>query len=340
MSEGNNEKKCWMVRAGKGGILFEDFRGNKYVSVGWEKAGDLTAVNTREDIRRILGRCYPEYNTFKIGQTAGTLLRFCSEISVGDRVVTYNPATRGYLRGEITGKYQFTGTPDDNAHRMGVKWDEELVSRDALGAVAKNALGALQTIFEIPAYAAGEIFRDSDAATPDIQASLDAREAEEQAEEIEASGENRAEDALERVKDKIMALDWLPMQHLVAAILRAMGNKTTVAGHGIQGMDVVASSNLLILGGHRIVAEVKHHRGKTMGVDEVRQFRGAMSDGDRGLFVSTGGFTQQAQAEMRTRPLVELVDLDKLARLVVEHYDNFDPEGRALLPLVKIYWPM
>ena len=46
-----------------------------------------------------------------------------------------------------------------------------------------------------------------------------------------------------------------------------------------------------------------------------------MSDEDRGLFVSTGGFTTDAKSEMRVRPLVELVDLKDLARLVIDHYD-------------------
>lgn len=337
MSESGNDKKCWMVRAGKDGILFENFREKGYVSVGWEKAGDLTAVNTRADIRRVLERRYPEYSASSIGQTAGTLLRFRSDISVGDRVVTYNPAAREYSRGEVEGEYQFTDAPDDKAHRRGVKWDEELISRDALSPVAKNALGALMTIFSVPGEVAQEIFGDSPALEGERDS--DALEVDEQAEIERASGEARAAESLEMVKDKIMALDWMQMQHLVAAILRAMGNKTTVAGRGIPGMDVIASSDLLILGGRRIVAEVKHRRG-SMGVEEIRQFRGAMSDGDRGLFVSTGGFKKVAEAEMRGRPLVELVDLDKLARLVIEHYDNFDPEGRALLPLVKMYWPM
>ena len=32
-------------------------------------------------------------------------------------------------------------------------------------------------------------------------------------------------------------------------------------------------------------------------------------------------------------------DLDGLAELVVAHYEAFDLEGRALVPLVKVFWP-
>jgi restriction system protein len=36
---------------------------------------------------------------------------------------------------------------------------------------------------------------------------------------------------------------------------------------------------------------------------------------------------------------VTLVDLNDLASLIVTHYDRFDSDGRALVPLVKVYWP-
>jgi len=59
------------------------------------------------------------------------------------------------------------------------------------------------------------------------------------------------------------------------------------------------------------------------------------------LFICTGGFTREAryEAERSTFPLT-LVDLDDLADLIVSHYESFDLEGRALIPLVRIYWPV
>ena len=37
---------------------------------------------------------------------------------------------------------------------------------------------------------------------------------------------------------------------------------------------------------------------------------------------------------------ITLVDSDYLANLIVEHYDSFDSEGRSLIPLKKVYWPI
>jgi hypothetical protein len=56
--------------------------------------------------------------------------------------------------------------------------------------------------------------------------------------------------------------------------------------------------------------------------------------------LSTGGFTKEAKYEGdRSNSPATLIDLDELARLVVTHYDNFDLEGRTLIPLVKVFWP-
>jgi restriction system protein len=56
--------------------------------------------------------------------------------------------------------------------------------------------------------------------------------------------------------------------------------------------------------------------------------------------VSSGGFSADAKFEAeRTRVPITLVDLDDLANLIVEYYENFDSAGRSLLPLTRIYWP-
>lgn len=125
------------------------------------------------------------------------------------------------------------------------------------------------------------------------------------------------------------------MEELLASILRAMGYKAKVSPKGPdRGVDVIASPDGLGLTQPRIKAEVKHRNG-SMGAPVIRGFIGALREGDSGLFISTGGFTREAryEAERSTYPLT-LVDL------IVSHYESFDLEGRALIPLVRIYWPV
>ncbi|MCH7686543.1 MAG: restriction endonuclease, partial [Planctomycetes bacterium] len=131
------------------------------------------------------------------------------------------------------------------------------------------------------------------------------------------------------------------MEHLVAALLRGMGYKARVTPTGPdRGRDVIASPDGLGLQQPRIIAEVKHRPRESIGSQQVRGFLGALRASDCGIFVSTGGFTKEAgyEAERAAVPIT-LVDLDDLATLVVDNYEGFDTDGRALLPLIRVYWP-
>jgi restriction system protein len=77
-----------------------------------------------------------------------------------------------------------------------------------------------------------------------------------------------------------------------------------------------------------------------MGAPEIRAFLGGRHSGDRGLYVSTGGFTREAYFEAeRATNVTHLMNLDGLAQALIDNYDRIDERGRALLPLTKIYWP-
>ena len=76
-------------------------------------------------------------------------------------------------------------------------------------------------------------------------------------------------------------------QEIVAAILRAMGYKTRVAGDGPdRGVDIFASPDGLGLQEPRIFVAVKHRNGQ-MGAPAIRSFLGGREPGDRCLYVST-----------------------------------------------------
>lgn len=76
-----------------------------------------------------------------------------------------------------------------------------------------------------------------------------------------------------------------------------------------------------------------------MGAPAVRSFIGGFRAGDRGLYVSTGGFTKEARYEAdRANVPVRLLDLDSLVRNYVEVYDKADDETRSTLPPTRIWW--
>ena len=262
--------------------------------------------------------------------------RFLRVFRVGDRVITYDPASRKYLAGDIEGDPRYRlgeigGLPLVRA----VKWQGE-VSRDELSLPTRNSLGAISTLLQVPDTAAAEIEAKlagrPAAAKPKIEEDA-AQDEKELLRDIQARSH-------EFVKDKISQLDWAQMQLLVAGLPRAMGYKTRVSPPGSdRGKDIVASPDGFGFESPRIVVEVKHRRG-TMGAPEVRSFLGGRHKDDKGLYVSTGGFTREAQyeAERSNIPLT-LMDLDELAKAVAEYYDRMDTETRSLVPLIRVYWP-
>jgi restriction system protein len=106
-----------------------------------------------------------------------------------------------------------------------------------------------------------------------------------------------------------------------------------------RGVDIVAFSDPLGATGPRIKVQVKRRADK-IGAPELRSFFGVLSDGDIGIFISTGGFSSDAQSEARNHAgrRISLLDSDDLIDLWVEHYDRIPELARQLLPLKPIYY--
>ena len=119
-----------------------------------------------------------------------------------------------------------------------------------------------------------------------------------------------------------------------------MGYKTRISPTGPdRGKDIIASPDGLGFENPRIVVEVKH-RNQQIAADEIRSFLGGRHQNDKGLYVSTGGFSKEAhyEAERANIPLT-LMDINELVQAIIEHYEKLDIETQRLLPMRKIYWP-
>ena len=264
--------------------------------------------------------------------SAGQIIRFRFEFEKGDYVITYNPERRIYLVGEIIDDYEYNTKLTDYYHIRKVNWLGE-IQRDKLSTSTKNTLGAISTIFKLPEDSQREILlllRGKE-----ITEDVESKEAE-----MDTIKEDLISKANEFIKDKILELDWEEMQELVAGLLRAMGYKTIVSSKGPdRGRDIVASPDGLGLEDPRIIVEVKHRMGQVSS-KEIRSFLGGLRQGTKGLFVSTGGFSKDAKYEAeRSNIPITLIDLDMLVELILQYYDNFDIEAKAIIPLIKIYWP-
>ena len=328
-------KSMWMVRAGRKGRFIDEFREKSMVAVGWIGLSSLKPFDTKEKMVKAVKEAWPDWNAVKVGINASQLLRFGHEVERGDDVITYDPQTRNYLLGTIQSDYEYVPESiDEWGHIRHVSWKTE-VERDKLSTTTRNSLGALTTLFRIPNEAAEEIRAVASGHEPTSEI-----EPEEVVDESNLL-EDIEDRAVEFIKDRVSSLSWDEMEELVAGILRAMGYKTEVSPHGPdRGKDIVASPDGFGFENPRIVVEVKHRKG-AMGSQAIRSFLGGRHKDDKGLYVSTGGFSKDAyyEAERANIPIT-LLTLDGLVEKLLEHYQQLDQETQQLIPLKMVYWPI
>ena len=327
-------KNAWMVRS-DGGAALELF-GEGLVGIHFGIEQSLEGCDL-EEIRSLHGKAQPDDSKGKRANAVGMLDRLVNVIQEGDGVITYDPKTRKYWVGEVAGPYYYDAGAHYLPHRRKVRWQSKEISRDDLTVGARNSLGSTLTLFSV----AFDIWDEFQRLLRG-ERKKDELEEEEVKLELEQEKRNVIEESLERVKDRLVALDSDEMEELLAALLRAMGFRTRVSAKGPdRGVDVLASPDGLGLQEPRIKCEVKHRKNTQIGAPEIRSFIGALRGGDRGIYLSTGGFTREARYESERAVVpVSLLDLDDLARLIETHYEQFDTAGRGLLPLTRIYWPV
>lgn len=120
--------------------------------------------------------------------------------------------------------------------------------------------------------------------------------------------------------DTIRTLPPTGFERLCQRILRESGfADVTVTGKsgdgGIDGHGVLQINELVSF---RVLFQCKRYQG-SVGSGEIRNFRGAMSGRtDKGIFITTGSFTSEAQKEAVRDgvPPIELVDEYKLVSLM------------------------
>lgn len=324
----------WMVRAGRNAFLINEFKQNNLVAIGWG-LGDLKN-KSKSDIEELVYEKYPNKTKNQNAKIISQEFKFLKEIRKDDYVLSYNPETRNYFLGKIISDYYFSNIiskdleDDDYSDVRDVKWLDN-IPRDKLKISTKNSLGAISTLFSIKGEAKKDILNIH-------QGKMDDGDEDEDVSILMDEIEDKSK---EFIKDIVNDLDWDEMQDLVAALLRAMGYKTIVSPPGPdRGKDIIASPDGLGLEDPVIVVEVKHQAG-SMSAPKIRSFKGALKKTNKGIYVSTGGFTTDAkyEAERSEIPII-LMDLDTLVKFIMQYYDNFDSDGRSLLPLKKIYWPI
>lgn len=178
------------------------------------------------------------------------------------------------------------------------------------------------------------------------QEKTDAPEAEEELPNIiqmqRATIDQLETQAIEGLKEYIARKNAYEFQDMVAALLRAMGYYTPfISPKGRDGgLDVVAFRDPLGASEPRIKVQVKHKPDSSVPVNDIRSLVGLLNkSGDIGLFVTSGGFTNDSEKFARDSHIhVRLIDIDAFIGLWEQFYEKFTDEEKNWLPLHKIYF--
>lgn len=175
----------------------------------------------------------------------------------------------------------------------------------------------------------------------ELAVDLGAEEADAETATETMSVELAEEAAWTHIHGYLSTMDPYDFQALVAALLRAMGYHVGwVSPPGPdRGIDIVAYTDPLGATGPRIKAQVKRRADK-VNVDGVRAFLAVLGPHDVGIFISTGGFTSDAEREVRSQEnrRITLIDMEKLFDLWVEHYASIADSDKPLMPIVPVYF--
>ncbi len=318
----------------------DDFLQKNLVAIGWADLGEIHPDSNKQSLVDLYQKIYADRSIGRAQTAAAQMIRFMSEMNVGDDIMTFDREKRLYYLGKIVSAYQWDATRIAEMPQIRqVDWHSQ-ISRSSLSQTALNTLGAIQTLFLVKGEVAKEVlaqaFKLGDSAVEPPPKTASLPDLVEQDQQITAQLVDRAEQSVE---ERLARLTWEEMQELVAGILRAMGYRTRISPKGAdRGVDIFASPDGLGLEEPRIFVEVKHRPNTTMSSQEIRAFLGGRSPGDKCLYVSTGGFTKDARYEAdRSSIAITLLNLIDLRKLMIEYYEKIDEQIKSLIPLKRIY---
>lgn len=226
----NVKQKAFLIRAGRSGVFADEWLEKSIVSIGFDSAGLELVGKTREQIKDAYSETHSGLTPQKVASHAGMLDHFANDLTVGTTVVMYDPSTRLYHIGKVTGDCV---PADEELLDNGecfvrqVAWESE-APRDLLDKATKNSLGSISTLFSISDKVLSELAKASKAPTGTVPTPFDDDTSDDDGDSTVIT----EDEAIERIKDRVRDFSWEDMELLVAGMLRAMGYKTHMTQKG------------------------------------------------------------------------------------------------------------
>lgn len=301
------------------------------IAIGWKEIGDLTKIDpSREAFKEQYPVAFPDHSKGSIPGNAGMLYRFCCEMKEGDYVIYPSKMDHMINIGIIDGPYFFDASEDRLSQKRKVKWIKSL-PRTVFSQGALHEIGSALTLFAVRNYA------------DEFLAALDKNfvknvQQDEEDETVAAT----ADEIIQSTKDFILKelfrqLKGYDLEDFVGNLLEAMGYRVKISPHGgDSGVDIVAYKDELP---PRILVQVKSTDGN-ITEQTIMSLKGAMREGDYGLFVTLSHYTKNAQKYLDNTPIIRGIDGDELVGLILKYYDLLEEKYQKMIPLKMVYIPV
>ena len=324
----SEEIKVWGIHTYDDNLFLKE----NVIAIGWHEMGDLSLIEKdRDAFKAKYTEVYKDAKKGSIPTCAGMLYRFVNEAKVGDYVVFPSKSNREVNIGQITGEYRYDAEEHDYVQKRDVKWFKHF-KRTFFSQGALYEIGAAQSFFLVKNYADEFL----SALEKDFKNSFDKEPAEndviaETADEIEQATRDYVLKAL------FTNFKGYPLENFVANLLEAMGYKTTVSKQGgDNGIDIIAYKDELP---PRILVQVKS-QNKDIPETVVQSFKGAMLNGDYGLFVTLSDYTPNAKIFLDKNPIIKGINGYELVDLIIKYYDKLNEKYQKVIPLKRVYIPV
>jgi len=321
------EKRVWGIHNTKNEQLF--FKEN-VIAIGWEEVGDLSLIaSNREAYKEKYLQTYPNEKKQNIANGSGMLYRFKCEAKIGDYVIFPSKFNREINIGIIESEYFYNQNEYLYPNRRKVKWLKHL-PRTAFPQSALYEVGSALSFFSVKNHV--DIFL----------AALDKNFKIEVADDGDEPIASTAEEIRESTKDFIIKelsknFKGYDLENFVADLLNAMGYHTDLSPHGgDSGIDIIAYKDELP---PRIIVQVKS-QDSDIKETMIQSLKGAMREGDYGLFVTLSNYTKNALKYLEHTPIIRGINGTELAELILKYYDKISEKYKKIISLKMVYIPV
>lgn len=327
--EDNSEKRAWGIHT-KDDLLFLN---NDIIAIGWKEMGDLKQIESnRETFKEHYVKVYPDAKKGSIATSAGMLYRFVYEIQIGDYIVYPSKIDRQINIGTVEGEYFYNSDAAEYVQQRKVKWLKHF-PRTAFSQGALYEVGSALSLFVVKNYVE-EYMAALDKSFKKVLLTNE----DEEDESVAAT----ADEIIETTKDFILkelskSLKGYALEEFVADLLRAMGYRTSISAKGgDSGIDITAYKDELP---PRILVQVKSEDGDIRETT-IQSLKGAMREGDYGLFVTLSNYTKNAQKYLNSVPIIRGINGTELVDLILKYYEVLSEKYRKMIPLKMVYIPV